>query len=106
MTKDYYCDFVLNDKVKVEKVKETKDLLAFYHTKPSYPLHIVIVPKKHLVNLTDIDDMDLIKKVFEVAVSIIKKKKLNQSNFRIITNGGSFQDSKHLHFHLVSEKDN
>ena len=103
MTDDFYCDFVFSKKIKVKKVKETDNLLAFHHTKPSYPLHIVIVPKKHLVNLTDLDNMNLIKEVFEMAVDIIKKRKLDNSNFRIITNGGSFQDSKHLHFHLVSE---
>lgn len=103
MAKDYYCDIVFKNKANIKKVKETKDLLAFHHTRPSYPLHIVIVPKKHLVSLTDLDNMDLIKKVFEMATDIIKKRKLNNSNFRIITNGGSFQDSKHLHFHLVSE---
>jgi len=104
MTNDYYCDFILNNKVKIKKEKETDNLLAFHHTKPSYPLHIVIVPKKHVVNLTDLNDMNLIKEVFEIAADIIRKKKLNNSNYRIITNGGNFQDSKHLHFHLVSEK--
>lgn len=103
MTDDFYCDFVFSKKIKVKKVKETKNLIAFHHTKPSYPLHIVIVPKEHIVKLTDLNEMDLIKEVFEVATEIIKEKKLDNSNFRIITNGGTFQDSKHIHFHLVSE---
>ena len=99
---DFYCDFVFSGKIKVNKVKETKTLLAFHHTKPSYDIHIVIVPKEHIPTLTDVKDLNLIKEVFEVAQEIIKESKFNQTNFRIITNGGSFQDSKHLHFHLVS----
>ncbi len=101
-TTDFYCDFVFSGKVNVDKVKETNNVLAFYHTKPSYELHIVIVPKKHISTLSELDDLNVIKEIFMVTQQIIKEKKLDKSNFRIITNGGSFQDSKHLHFHLVS----
>jgi len=101
-SKDWYCDFVLNNKVKVKKVKETENILAFHHTKPSYEFHIVIIPKKHVAKLTDLKNFGLIDEIFEVAKEIILKQGLNESNYRIITNGGSFQDSKHLHFHLVS----
>lgn len=99
---DFYCDFVFSNKVKVNKIKETESILAFHHTKPSYELHIVIVPKEHVTELTDLENIDLIKEVFEIAKEIILKEGLNETNYRIITNGGSFQDSKHLHFHLVS----
>lgn len=101
-TDDFYCDLVFSEKVKVNKVKETENILAFHHTKPSYELHIVIVPKEHVTKLTDLENMDLIKEVFEIAKEIILEEGLNGINYRIITNGGSFQDSKHLHFHLVS----
>ncbi|OGD69664.1 hypothetical protein A3I18_00860 [Candidatus Campbellbacteria bacterium RIFCSPLOWO2_02_FULL_35_11] len=102
MTKDFYCDFVLNDKIKIEKIKETENVLAFYHTKPNWTLHIVIIPKKHITKLVDLENTDLIKEIFEVATDIIKEKGLFGSNYKIITNGGSFQESQHLHFHLVS----
>lgn len=101
-TDDFYCEFVFSGKVKVNKVKETENILAFHHTKPSYELHIVIVPKEHVTKLTDLESMDLIKEVFEIAKEIILEEGLNGTNYRLITNGGSFQDSKHLHFHLVS----
>lgn len=101
-TDDFYCDFVFSEKVKVKKVKETKNILAFYHTKPSWNFHIVIVPKRHISTLLDLENLQLVKEIFQVAQEIIKEKKLNQSNFKIITNGGTFQESKHLHFHLVS----
>lgn len=100
---DFYCDNVFSGKVKVEKVKETENVLAFYHTKPSWTIHIVIVPKKHIESLLEADSQ-IVKEIFEVAQEIIKKKKLNETNYKIITNGGSFQDSQHLHFHLVSGK--
>ncbi len=101
-TKDFYCDFVLNNKLQVEKIKETKNILAFYHTKPNWTIHIVIIPKKHVTRFIELEDMGLIKEIFQVAQDIIKEKGLAESNYKIITNGGSFQDSQHLHFHLVS----
>lgn len=100
---DFYCENVFSGKVKVKIIKETPTLLAFYHNNPSWPLHIVIVPKKHIPTLCDIEDFELVGEIFKVAKEIIKEKGLAKTNFRIITNGGSFQDSKHLHFHLVSE---
>jgi len=44
-TKDFYCDFVLSNKLAVEKVRETEKVLAYYHTKPNWTVHIVIIPK-------------------------------------------------------------
>lgn len=101
-TDDFYCDLVFSGKIKVKKVRETDRLLAFHHTRPSWSTHIVIVPKVHIAKLTDVEDMSLMNEIFTVAKEIIKEKNLDKTNFRIITNGGSFQDSKHLHFHLVS----
>jgi histidine triad (HIT) family protein len=101
-TKDFYCDFVLNNKISVQKIKETERVLAYYHTKPNWTIHIVIIPKYHIEKFVDLDDITLIQEIFEVAQEIIKEKSLMDSNYKIITNGGSFQDSEHLHFHLVS----
>lgn len=99
---DFYCNFVFNQKIKVKTVKETDNLLAFHHTKPSWTTHIVIVPKQHIAKLTDLDNMDLINEIFELAKQIILEMGFNEKNFKIVTNGGEFQDSKHLHFHLLS----
>jgi len=101
-TKDFYCDFVLNNKIVVEKVRDTELVLAFHHTKPNWTIHIVIIPKQHIRRLVELEDLSLIKEIFIVAQDIIKEKKLAETNYKIITNGGDFQDSQHLHFHLVS----
>lgn len=101
-TMDFYCDFVLNNKIPVKIVKETKKVLAFYHTKPSWTIHIIIIPKQHIVRFTELSDMSLIEEIFAIAQDIIREKGLAETNYKIITNGGSFQDSEHLHFHLVS----
>lgn len=101
-TKDFYCDFVLNNKIQVERIKETENVLAFYHTKPNWTIHIVIIPKQHITRFVELNEMSLIQEIFTIAQDIIKEKGLAEINYKIITNGGSFQDSQHLHFHLVS----
>lgn len=98
---DFYCENVFSGKIKVDVVKETDNVLAYHHTKPSWTSHIVIVPKKHVANLSEANP-EIIKEIFEIAQGIIKEQGLNETNYKIIVNGGSFQESQHLHFHLVS----
>lgn len=101
-TTDFYCDFVLNNTIEVSKVVETDRVLAFHHTKPSWELHIVMIPKEHITRLADVEDMSIVEEIFAVAQQIIREQRLQEKNYRIITNGGTFQESQHLHFHLVS----
>jgi len=63
---------------------------------------IVIAPKEHILNLSEVRDFSLIEEIFQIAQKLIQKYELDKTNFRIITNGGEYQDSKHLHFHLIS----
>ena len=102
---DFYCENVFSGKIAVKKAKETDNILAFYHTKPSWTLHIVIVPKKHIANLLEAN-METIKEIFDVAQQLIEDLELDKKSYKLIVNGGSFQDSQHLHFHLVSGKRN
>lgn len=101
-TNDFYCDFVLSEKIEVKKVRETDNVLAYYHTRPNWTVHIVIIPKKHVRRLVELDNLGVIQEIFSVAKEIIVEMGLAETNYKIITNGGNFQDSQHLHFHLVS----
>ena len=96
---DFYCESVFSGKVQVEKVLETENVLAFYHTKPAWTTHVVIVPKAHVLDFVEVDSGTLAE-IMDVTKQSIKK--LDLKDYKIVTNGGSFQDSKHLHFHLLS----
>lgn len=103
MKKDFYCQEILSGKTQIKKEYESENVLAYHHTKPSYPVHIVIVPKKHIGSLQEIRDEDneIILEIIQVARDLSKKLDLEQG-IRLITNLGKFQDTPHLHFHLVS----
>ncbi|MDM5317398.1 HIT domain-containing protein [Fictibacillus sp. b24] len=103
---DFYCEEVLSGKTTVEKVLETKNVLAYYHTSPFYPIHIVTIPKKHITSLLDLKEEDnelileMIKVIKEVTAIVTKE----HGACKVITNIGNYQDSKHLHWHIVSGK--
>ena len=81
---------------------ETSRVLAFHHTRPSWDLHIVLVPKRHVATLTEVEDAALFAEILQTAVRIITDLGLAQTNYKLIVNGGSYQSTPHLHFHLVS----
>ena len=58
MTNDFYCDEVLSGNTEVKKVLETDHVLAYHHTRPFYPVHIVAIPKSHISSLITVEDSD------------------------------------------------
>ncbi|MBO6566667.1 MAG: HIT domain-containing protein [Pseudomonadales bacterium] len=104
MTDDFYCDEALSGKTPVDKVMETEEVLAFHHTRPYWPVHIVVVPKEHVPSLTDLGDhsIDLVYRVLDVVRVVAASIEKEHGACRVLTNLGDYQDSKHLHFHIAS----
>ncbi|HLU39298.1 MAG TPA: HIT domain-containing protein [Planctomycetota bacterium] len=104
MTDDFYCDEVLSGRTPVRVVRETDTVLAYHHTRPHWPVHIVVIPKRHVPSLVDLGDADpallheLLAVVREVAAEVLAE----HGAARVLTNLGRYQDSKHLHFHVNS----
>jgi histidine triad (HIT) family protein len=88
----------------VEIVAETDTVLAFRHTRPYYATHIVVIPKRHVESLIDIDPGDellpqLIAVIQDGAALVIGER----GGAHVVTNLGKYQDSKHLHFHVGAD---
>ena len=90
--------------VPVKRLRETETLLAFHHPQPSYPVHVLIVPKKAIASLDELTSADdpFLAEVFRVSQELVKELDLAQSGYRLIVNGGEYQDVPQLHFHLIS----
>lgn len=102
-TSDFYCAEVLSERTRVRKVKETPGALAFHHTRPSFQTHIVVVPKRHVSSLIDStwltsEQNELLDLLRTVAGEVLAA----HGACRVVTNLGAYQDSKHLHWHVVS----
>jgi len=91
-----------------EKLIETDSLIAFHHPSPSYPLHILIVPKAKFRSLNDLPTVDLVFEsgLFVAVNELVRRFDLEDYGYRLIANGGSAQDVDHLHFHLISDEYN
>ena len=106
MSEDFYCEQVLSGATAVEKIAETENVLAFYHTKPFYESHIVVIPKKHISSLLTLEKQDesLFLELFEVIKKVAALLMEEKGAARVLTNLGKYQESKHLHFHVISGK--
>ena len=98
---DFYCDEVFSGKTPVETVFETDRVLAYHHTRPFWPVHIVVVPKDHVASVLTVGD-DLLLELMTVARRVAAQVLEETGAARILTNLGDYQDSKHLHFHVNS----
>lgn len=84
---------------------EDEDTMAFEDIHPQAPVHILIIPKKHIATVNDLTgpDQPLAGKLFLLARDLAKKKNVDRSGYRLITNcnaeGG--QMVFHLHMHLL-----
>jgi histidine triad (HIT) family protein len=89
--------------IPVPRVRETKTLLAFYHPKPSYTFHVLLVPKKAVASLKELDvnDSAFLIDLYSTVQSLVDEFHL--SAYRLIVNSGQYQDFPQLHFHLISE---
>ena len=89
--------------IPVERLRETETLLAFHHPKPSYPFHVLLVPKKAVASLKEFNASDpaFLTDLYSTVQSLVEEFHL--SAYRLIVNGGTYQDFPQLHFHLIAE---
>jgi len=105
MTDDFYCDELLSGRTPVQVVEETANVLAFHHTRPSYAVHIVVIPKRHIPSLLALSDADdrLLAEMFAIIRQVAAQVTDQRGACRVVTNIGAYQDSKHLRWHVYSD---
>ena len=108
MSNDFYCDEALSGKTPITIVRETSEVLAFHHTRPFWPVHIVVIPKKHIPSLTNLAEHSIedVYQVLDMVRIIAAEIETEHGAARVLTNLGEYQDSKHLHFHVVHGEPN
>jgi len=102
MSEDFYCDEVLSGRTPVRVVRETPDVMAYHHTRPFWPVHIVVIPRRHVPSLTDLgaEDPAILGALLDVVREVAEEVVAEHGAARVLTNLGDYQDSKHLHFHV------
>lgn len=102
-----FCKIVAGE-IPSDKVYEDNDVLAFRDINPMAPVHIVVIPKEHILegakDVTE-ENSAIVAKCF-VAIAKIAKELGLDDGFRVITNCGknACQSVNHLHFHILGGK--
>lgn len=101
---DFYCDVAIPNTGALEVVHEDDLVLAYHHTRPFWQLHIVAVPKRHIASFTTAtaaDEADL-RALLGVVQQVAREVEREHGAAAVLTNLGTYQDSKHLHVHVHS----
>lgn len=99
---------IIKGEIPANKVYENDEVLAFYDIEPEAPIHILVIPKKHITSLAHIEKEDeaLIGRIYGVINEIAEEKGFKQDGYRVRVNCGKNggQTVMHLHFHILAGK--
>jgi histidine triad (HIT) family protein len=97
---------IINGEIPVSKVYENDKVIAFKDIKPEAPIHLLVVPKKHIVSAAELsieDQKDLLPEIFTCINHLADEFGIAETGFRIVNNCGEQggQTVYHIHFHLL-----
>jgi histidine triad (HIT) family protein len=96
---------IVRKEIAAEVLEETPAVLAFKDVHPQAPVHILVIPKRHIPRLMDVavEDGPLIADIHRVIQSVARKLSLSAQGFRVVVNNGSLagQAVDHLHYHVL-----
>ena len=104
MDKDIFCQ-IIEGKLPAKIVYEDAEIVAFRDIYPKAPVHIVIVPRKHIRSIAELteEDASILGKMALAADKIARQEGIFDSGFRLVLNSGhdSGMAVPHLHMHLL-----
>lgn len=96
---------IIKGEIPARKVFEDAQVLAIEDIAPVAPVHVLIIPKRHIVNALDLPEEEnaLVGHVYQVAARIARERGVAEKGFRIVTNNNADagQSVFHIHFHLI-----
>jgi histidine triad (HIT) family protein len=95
-----HCSFL----VPIKRLYESETLLAFRHPQPSYPVQVLLVPKKAVRGLVDrqTSDAGLLLEILQTGQALAESLHLTHQGYQLILNAGAYQEVPQLHVHLIS----
>jgi histidine triad (HIT) family protein len=99
-----FCKIIKGD-IPAGKVYEDDEFLAFKDIAPKAPVHILVIPKKHIANMEELaeEDAPMVGRMHLVLQKIAREQGLADSGYRIVNNCGrdAGQVVFHIHYHLL-----
>ena len=97
---------IIEKKIPAKIVHEDEHSIAFEDLNPQAPVHMLIVPKKHIADIQSLvaTDREIIGHLFFIAKTIASRQGLNKGGYRMVVNNGhdAGQSVFHVHLHLLS----
>ena len=97
---------IINKEIEADIVFENEKVIAFKDINPVAPIHVLIIPKKNIKTINDIEsnDKELIGELFLVAKKIAKDYNIDKNGYRLIfnCNDDAGQTVFHIHMHLLA----
>lgn len=104
MTQCLFCKMVAGE-IKPDVVLETDRVLAFRDIRPQAPVHVLVIPKRHVPTLHDLpgEDPSLAADLLRAATEVAEKEGLAEGGYRTVINcrGDAGQEVYHLHLHVL-----
>lgn len=96
---------IVEGTIKANIVYQNDLVVAFSDIGPKAPVHVLIIPRKHIVGVLDVTVADgaVIAEIFQIAARLAREFGIADSGFRVVVNSGpdSGQSVFHLHYHLL-----
>lgn len=96
---------IIDREIQADIVYEDEQCLAFRDIAPQAPVHVLVIPKRRIVNVASADDSDgsLLGHLLLVARRVARQEGIAESGYRIVANNGDHggQSVDHLHLHVL-----
>lgn len=95
---------IIKREIPTKFVYESDQVVAFPDINPSADVHLLIVPKEHIMGIKELgeDHGKLLTEVYQVVGKVVEENNLTEDLYRVVVNGGKAQHIPHLHFHLLA----
>lgn len=99
---------IINGEIPSNKVYEDAEVYAFHDIHPNAPVHVLVIPKKHIPSIAAVDESNIeaVSQVMKAIPKIADGLGLSENGYRVIINCGedAGQTVRHLHFHILGGK--
>jgi histidine triad (HIT) family protein len=99
-----FCRIVEGD-IQAEVIREDADTIAFRDLDPQAPVHVLIIPKRHIGSINDVtaDDRDMMGALFVAAQDVAQREQIAAQGYRVVMNtgGDAGQSVEHAHLHVL-----
>ncbi|MCI5839088.1 MAG: histidine triad nucleotide-binding protein [Peptoniphilaceae bacterium] len=99
---------IANKEIQSDVIYEDEKVIAFNDNNPQAPVHFLVIPKKHIKSIDDLEeiDKDLVGHIFLVIKKITTDLGVSDNGYRVVVNTGedAQQSVKHLHFHVMASR--